>query len=99
MDYQQKFAAINAVCEAHLCMRKPNDWYVNQPADIKDGSVLVGEYGNGSTPQEAIENHSDIFTKLLHNKYIVSGNGACRKAVRWNGFMWDVVIKPTVGAA
>jgi len=92
MDYQQKLYALNAIAETSLKMRKPGDWYVSQSVEIKDGSVLVGSYGNGITPEEAINDHWDILTSLPHGKYLIArAHRDDRKAIRWNGFMWETV--------
>lgn len=90
MTTDEKFAAINALADANLCMRKPGDWYVSQSVEIKDGGMLIGEYGNGSTPEDAIEDHWKILTGISHPKHLIANAGTeRRKAARWNGFMWD----------
>lgn len=96
MDWEQKLQALNAVAECHLIMRKPGDWYVSQSVDVKNGSVLEGRYGNGSTPEEAVNEHWQELTELDRGQYIVGrtyldGEVTKRMAVRWNGFMWDHV--------
>lgn len=86
----QKFQAINALSPASLKMRQPCDWYVEQSVEIRDGGILIGEYGNGATPQDAIEEHFEKLTSVKYPRYIVASTGSPqRKAVRWNGFMWD----------
>ena len=95
MDYQEKAAALNALADIAIKIRAPNDWYVSQSVEIKDGGVLVGKYGNGSTPKEAVENHwLELVDKLPPDKYLViHANGDNRRAVRWNGYMWADVIE------
>lgn len=93
MNYEQKMYALQALAEVSVEMRKPGDWYVNQDVSIKDGSVLIGAYGNGATPEEAIENHWDeIAMKSSAGKPIVvikhTDEGTERKHYFWNGFMW-----------
>lgn len=100
MDWQQKLAALNALSECSLKMRKPGDWYVSQRVTVKRGSVLVGEYGNGVTPEEAVNDHwNQLAEDLPRGEYLVADLSGSRKAVRWNGFMWDAVIEPWQTAA
>ena len=65
LTWEQKLAALNALSECSLKMRKPGDWYVSQSVEVKqtegDG-VLVGSYG-GTTPQEAVEEHWNALTE------------------------------------
>ena len=87
MNVQQKAAALNALSRLKVCIRKENDWYIEQSTEIKNGDVLIGEYGDGATPEEAIENH---WEKLAESgKIIVTdayGDGRIER--RWNGYMW-----------
>lgn len=93
MTWEQKFAALNALAPAELKMRKPGDWYVSQPVETKervDSGVLVGRYGNGRTPIEAVEDHWNRLTNEKPLAYLVVGAfGSSRKHVLWNGFMWQ----------
>ena len=103
MDWQQKAEALASLTELSIKFRERENrigsaepWYVSQKIDIKDGGCLVGSYGNGNTPQEAIEDHWEVLTtKLNRDQYIVvRGLSDERKAVRWNGFMWADVPEP-----
>ena len=92
LTWEQKMAALNALSPCSLIMRKPGDWYVQQDTDIKDKSILRGEYGNGETPEEAVNDHWGRLTTITPPLYIVArASRDDRKAVRWNGFMWDSV--------
>jgi hypothetical protein len=96
MTWEQKLQALQALSDVALHMRKPGDWYVNASMEIgaDDSGVLVGSYGNGTTPQEAVEDHWSIYTVLLKPKeycVICTGSQATRRHVRWNGFMWQDV--------
>ncbi len=71
-------------------MRKVDDWYIGQQTEIGGDGMLIGKYGNGTTPEEAIENH---WFKLVDDiepaKYIVTcAMRDKRKHWRWNGYMW-----------
>lgn len=104
MHWETKLHALNALAECKLLMRKPGDWYVSQQVDVRRGHCLVGVYGNGATPQEAVEDHWNLLTTLPADEYLVGrefweGETCTRKAVRWNGFMWDHVKEPTKVAA
>lgn len=91
MDYEQKLHALNALGECKILMRKPGDWYVSQGTEVKNKGMLEGRFGNGASPEEAIENHWSELTELVHGEYIVIHPRGERKAVKWNGFMWEDV--------
>lgn len=104
MDWQQKAAALEALAEISIRFRKPGDWYVVQQVEIKDGGILRGDYGNGRTPEEAILDHWERLTTIKPPLYLVGrtffdGRVDTRKAVRWNGFMWEAVTEPRQDAA
>lgn len=102
MDWQQKAAALDALARISLMIRKPGDWYVSQPVDIKDESVLRGEYGNGATPEEAIVDHWErvVVSTMNGPMYLIARPYADqRRAVRWNGFMWVDEPEPKRDAA
>lgn len=83
MTYEEKFAAINALTPASLLMRKPEDWYVSQHVEMKDGGILSGRSGNGETPQEAINAHWCKLTMLQPTQYLLlNAAGPSRRAVR-----------------
>jgi hypothetical protein len=94
LNWQEKFAAVQVLGEASLRMRKPGDWYVSQMVEVletEDSSVLVGRYGNGSTPKEAVEDHFNTLTaeQPLHCVVVdAMSTRDVRRHVRWNGFMW-----------
>lgn len=91
MDWQQKFAAIGAFAGSYgtsLMMRKPHDWYVSCGMSIGGNGLLEGSYGNGETPEEAVNEHWEIYSTLPHNRYAVNKEN---KRARWNGFMWAEV--------
>lgn len=100
MDWQQKAAALDALAEISVMIRKPGDWYVSQRVEIKDGGILRGDYGNGETPQAAIEDHWRNMVDNIGSRYLVAHAGTeRRRAVRWNGFMWmDIPERTSVAA-
>lgn len=94
MNYEQKMAAFIALCDTSVRMRKPRDWYIDCDVSVKDSSVLIGMYGNGDTPEAAIENHwFQLCENLKPSQYLVTRRGDKRHAVRWNGFMWQEVTE------
>jgi hypothetical protein len=112
MDWQRKAAALNALAEIKISIRTPGDWYVLQSVNIREKNVMVGVCGNGKTPEEAIEDHwrqavDDIIEDHwrqavddIGDHYLVAREGGHpRRAVRWNGFMWEDVPEPTKSAA
>lgn len=95
MNWQQKAHALAALADLSLRCRKAGDWYVNQDVEIKNGSILEGSYGNGSTPTAAIHNHwRQLVEELPPDQYlVVRAHRDERRAVRWNGFMWAEVVE------
>jgi hypothetical protein len=95
MDWQEKAAALDALAEIEIRFRKPGDWFVNQDVAIKDDHCLVGAWGNGETPQAAIEDHWKVLVEEpKFPLYLVARSGDRRRAVSWNGFMWADVHEP-----
>jgi hypothetical protein len=98
MHWQQKLAAIIAFADHYhvaLKMRAPDDWYVEAGMTIGGDGMLTGAYGNGRTPEEAVEDHWEIYSNLPHDRYAV--NHANERA-RWNGFMWKEVTEEQASA-
>jgi hypothetical protein len=100
-NWEEKFAACQALGgECALKMRKPGDWYFAQRGvDIKSGPMLVGKFGQGATPQAAVEDHFRNLTELKSHEYVVINAYGIRRAVRWNGFMWADVSEETPESA
>lgn len=83
MNWEQKLAALQALGDTSLRMREPGNWYVNGAGEIAQDRMLVGEYGNGATPEAAVNDHWQKFTGTGQ---IVRLSGDRR--VTWRGFMW-----------
>lgn len=84
MTWEQKLTALQALTATHLEMRKPGDWYVSAYSrEIVRGSLLVRDYGNGTSPEESVNDDWDRITS--HGEYIRVPSGS----FRWNGFMWE----------
>ena len=95
MNWEQKLLALQALARVQLCMRSPGDWYVSTTTEIKNGSILSGRYGNGKTPEATVVNHWKIVTTLDPREYLVINTyRKDRRAVIWNGFMWNDVVEP-----
>lgn len=90
MNWQEKAAALFALGgDPSIRMRKVGDWYVYQDVVIKDGAYLRNFYGNGATPQGAIENHWKVLVEDLEDgQYLLVMSHSRRKAVKWNGHAW-----------
>lgn len=95
MTWEDKFAAMQELVgpfRINLSMRKPGDWYVNAGArEIGYGGLLQGKYGNGRTPEEAVEEDWRVcVTSLKPNERIVIGGttGGKRREVVWGGTGW-----------
>jgi hypothetical protein len=96
MTWEQKLDALNALAECSLLMRKPGNWYVSQRTELKDECFLVGTYGNGASPEEAVLDHWRVLVdEVPLGQYIVAHSGTeRRKAVLWNGYMWRDYPEP-----
>ena len=90
MTWEQKLAALNAIADHALIMRSPGDWYVSARIEIGGRGLLVGAFGNGKSPQDAVEDHwRQLVDEIDENgDYLIGGNPGHTKVVRWNGFMW-----------
>ncbi len=97
MTWEEKFEAMKALLGGNISlrMRKPGDWYVEASGRHVGGDgVLSGNYGNGSTPEEAVlQDWEKNVTNLPNDKYVVLsypniGPTDPKKYYRWNGFMW-----------
>lgn len=94
MNWEQKMQALQALGEVSLRMRKPGDWYVASHTEVKDGPILKSDHGNGATPQDAIEDEwMKKVTNLGSKVLIIDAGRSCRRAVRWNGFMWQNIVE------
>jgi hypothetical protein len=94
MDWQVKLATIQALSSSvSLHMRKPEDWYVHSSGlEIKLGATLRSPYGDGKTPEMAVNALWDQLTGLSEDQYIVlNAYQTNRRAIRWNGWMWQDV--------
>ncbi len=93
MTWEQKFAALKTLAPAWLEMRKPGDWYVNARGRYIGGDgLLTGSYGNGRSPQAAVEDDwRQLVDMLPSDRFIVVTNGGARRHFRWSGFMWTEV--------
>lgn len=101
MTWEQKLAALKALGETSLKMRKPGDWYVEQIGvevkEVDGNGVIGGRHGDGRTPEEAVNNHWIELTEREPLAYVRIKHLGERQHVKWNGFMWaDVsVLYPT----
>lgn len=90
MNWQEKLHALRKLdFGCHVEMREPGNWYVSARMEHAHGaSMLIGDYGNGTSPEEAVNAHWGTY-----------GDGKpfkCdEKWWRWNGFMWEESQRPT----
>jgi hypothetical protein len=91
----QKFKIIRSLnpMGTSLLMRDDGSWYIHQPrVERKEGGCLSGGCDSGNSPEEATEQHWRWITDPKY--YIVIGAYSDnRRAVRWNGFMWEDVVE------
>jgi len=96
MTWEEKFAALGALAGGWDCalhMRHPGNWYVHlRSVDIGGHGLLGAVVGNGDSPATAVEDCWTTATTLPQDQYIViHAMRDRRRAVRWNGFMWETV--------
>ena len=98
MDWQQKLEALQALGDCALRMRSPDDWYVSQNStELKmhaDDYCLGGKYGNGHSPEEAVEDHWRVLVDDLPPEAMIIIHAMSRerrRQVRWSGYMWKDV--------
>lgn len=98
MTWQHKALAIKSLTGLFgfsLNMRGVGDWYVSaNGVHRKEGGCLSGGFTSGKTPDEAVEQWWDWATDPGY--YLVTSNrDGQRRAVKWNGFMWEDVDEET----
>lgn len=92
--WEQRLAALQALTECSLRMREPGNWYVETSLEIGDGSILSSAYGNGKTPQEAVEKTWTNVTRLRDDQYLALRREGDRLNAVWDGDAWKT-WKPT----
>lgn len=89
MNWEQKLDSLNAITETVLKMRKPGDWYVSaNRREIKNGGTFSGSYGNGVSPEEAVNDDWNKMTSISPEEEIVIDAMGNRELFRWNGWRW-----------
>ena len=85
-------AILNLTPAATLIRRCHGNWYVNAPGrEIKRGAILDGAYGNGTTPDEAVDNDWKAITELAPGETIILDSmKPTRRSVEWTGSGWRV---------
>jgi hypothetical protein len=91
MTWEQKIQAMQAIGDFSLRMRHPGNWYIGHSVSRKEGNLLSGGLISAKTPADAVEEYWLWLTDPKH--YIVLREAGARRAVRWNGFMWQDVVE------
>jgi hypothetical protein len=92
MTWEEKLQAIRSLdSEVLLRMYRPGDWGVFTDVEIGEGGMLVGAYGKGTNPEEAV---LDLWNVLVTDLkagavVVIRAYSPNRREVRWNGFMWE----------
>lgn len=81
-NYQDKLFFLQNLAGTNdlLKMRKPNDWYCSLPGEVVYQNISTSTFGNGGTPQAAVNAAWEIFTNLPENQYIRTNSG---KIIKW----------------
>lgn len=91
MTWEQKLAALQLLADTSVRMRKPGDWYVSANGrGICGDGFERGCYGNGKTPEAAVEDDWLQMTSIPFDRYIQTRKGR----FRWNGYMWEAQEPP-----
>ncbi len=92
MNYEQKAQALKGLGDLTIRFRKPGDWYAScEYVYTADSCFLVGAYGDGATPEKAVEAYFERLTELRPNEKYVVIDREPRRRLRWTGFMWSEV--------
>jgi len=95
MTWEQKFKAMRSLNPfgTVIRMRDGGNWYVSQSGvERKEGACLSGGCNSGQTIEQAVNEHWEWLTDA--GFYIViDAYSDNRRAVRWNGFMWEPVVE------
>lgn len=84
--WEEKLSVLQAISNVALRMRAIGDWYVDSNMAIAGGGTVQGGYGNGATPQEAVEKHWDLYvTNLPKDRFIDVGT---KQYQRFSDFVW-----------
>lgn len=94
MTWEEKLDAMIALAPGTTIQRRPGaNWYVAmRGCEITkdDSGILDGRYGNGATPQLAVEDAWKTYTELKPEEYIIRGAMSNNpRHFRWNGYMWE----------
>lgn len=91
MTWEQQLEALQSLGRCCLKMRVPGNWYVEQPrVSIATGGMLVGKFGQGTSPEEAVEDHWRQYTTYVKDERVkVEQAGKVTGLyVRWDGYRW-----------
>jgi hypothetical protein len=65
-------------------------WYCYaDDIEVSDGVILSGTLGHGATPEAALNDLWNQLTNLKADARVVIDAFHARRAVTWNGFMWE----------
>jgi len=95
MTWLDKFKAIRALNPTNTCLvlRDGGTWYLSQRGvERKEGGCLSSGCDHGRTIDEAIQQHWEWITDPEYY-VVIDAVGEHRRAVRWNGFMWEDVVE------
>jgi hypothetical protein len=98
LTWEQKAQALQALVgwsNFALKMRDIGNWYVQTTGlELKKGVCLSGSCVHAQDPQQAVALTWKWATELEPDTYlVVNAYRDNRRAVRWNGFMWEDVVE------
>lgn len=100
MDFQQKARALAAlspdIAGFSIHIRDAGDWYATcKGVEIANGRFLSRPTSSGANPEEAVNDLWKQFTDIGADWLVINAMGPDRRAVRWNGFMWEPFKEPS----
>jgi len=92
MDWQQKFVALKAIdSDVALLARGYGNWYLRFSPEIGEPSILRSPTQAGKDPEEAVDQAWKEYSTA--KRVVINAYSAKRRAVKWNGFMWEEVVE------
>jgi hypothetical protein len=102
MTLEEKLARLREIAHTEVLMRDNGTWYVQaygRETQRRGSGILAGTYGDGRTPEEAVENDWEQIANLPPDRYVVlDAMSPKRRHVRWGGAGWIDLPVPRINA-
>lgn len=106
LTWEQKLKALNNLTPTEVKFRAPGDWYCycSGGMSICNGSICSSSYGNGATPEEAVNECFKLYSEITLDNFYKTKEKDKRKYIKvygssgdsdryyfWDDFMWKEV--------